>query len=433
MMKSKKFTSSQVPYYVRALAMGLPAICFGLTLQPWLNLKRLVQGGGGDLRHLYTAAYMLRTGNGRALYSYAAQKTFQDLVVSPRPIPLPFNHPAYEALIFVPLSYLSYEFAFAAWFAINMALICACICALKFTFANLQVVWPGLPFVMFVGFIPLSVALMQGQDSILLLSLLCLSFITLCSGKDYVAGVILGLALFKFQLVVPIFLLFVLWRRWWFIFGTALTSIACFFCSLCIVGLDGARTYWNLLHGMSSNMDAQHEFLYSIPPSFMGNIRGLVYVLLQPLHLSSQAIHSAVLFVTFATLIAVAYFARKRPCVDQLLIAIAAASLTSYHFLSHDLSILLLPIIVLFSHHAQDESWLLILAVAFTAPALDMIYRPWMFLGAFAILALLIKLLQYSPVTIPSTSPQLAPAALKMRLPKLSMSALGKAQAMPRK
>jgi hypothetical protein len=65
--------ATSIPYYVRALFMGLPAICFGLTIQPWLDLKRLIQTGGGDLRLLYTGAYMVRTGHGGLLYDFGAQ------------------------------------------------------------------------------------------------------------------------------------------------------------------------------------------------------------------------------------------------------------------------------------------------------------------------------------------------------------------------
>src|SRR5215470_19091927 len=108
---SKRNFSLDVPYYVRALAMGLPAICFGLTIQPWLDLRRLVQTGGGDLRLLYTGAYMIRTGHGGLLYDFGAQKTFQDSLVSVRPIPVPFTHPPYESLIFLPFSYLPYRVA----------------------------------------------------------------------------------------------------------------------------------------------------------------------------------------------------------------------------------------------------------------------------------------------------------------------------------
>jgi hypothetical protein len=66
---------------------------------------------------------------------------------------------------------------------------------------------------------------------------------------------------------------------------------------------------------------------------------------------------------------------------------------------------MLLPIIVLLSGHVSDEPWLLILAIAFTAPALDMIYRGWMFLTVAASGALLIRLLLKPDVVLPTKYP----------------------------
>src|SRR5438552_11175543 len=87
--------NSDVPYYVKALAMGLPAICFGLIVQSWLDLPRMVGEGYIDFRHLYAAGYMVRNGEASHLYDYAAQKFFQDMLVSKFLLPLPFNHLAY--------------------------------------------------------------------------------------------------------------------------------------------------------------------------------------------------------------------------------------------------------------------------------------------------------------------------------------------------
>src|SRR5262249_53435633 len=100
--------------------MGLPAICFGLTIQPWLDLRRLVQTGGGDLRLLYTGSYMVRTGHGGLLYDFTPQKAFQNSLVSVHAIPVPFTPPPYESLIFLPFSSLPYRAAFLAWLATNL-------------------------------------------------------------------------------------------------------------------------------------------------------------------------------------------------------------------------------------------------------------------------------------------------------------------------
>src|SRR5256885_10205153 len=99
------------PYYVKALALGIPAILLGLQLSGWLFFIPAIRDGHSDFRHLYTAGYMVRTGHSRDLYDYQAQMKFQDALVSRAQIALPFNHLAYEALLFVPFSFVSYRAA----------------------------------------------------------------------------------------------------------------------------------------------------------------------------------------------------------------------------------------------------------------------------------------------------------------------------------
>jgi Glycosyltransferase family 87 len=380
--------SYRASYYVQALAMGLPAITFGLTLHSWLDEKRLVQSGGADFRLFYTGACMVRTGHSNELYSYTALKHFEDLLVSVHPLPLPFNHPPYEALLLVPFTYLRFQLAFLAWLGVNLVLLALCVWFLKPDLERLKPLWRWLPVAMFIGFIPFSVALMQGQDSILLLFLLSLAYLGVRRENEWLAGLLVGLCVFRFQVALPIAALFVLWRRWRFTAGFALSSLLCLFCSLWIVGIKGLMAYAGLLNGMSAGLDRQGEVLYGIPPAFMGNLRGMIYVVCSA-WMSPASTHWLVIALSAALLLAVGFIARHQEIHSQLIAAVVTASLVSYHALSHDLSILLLPLVVLLAQHRSDDRWLAVIALVFTAPALDMIYRPLMFLACLANILLL--------------------------------------------
>ena len=380
--------SLDVPYYVRALAMGLPAITFGLTLQSWLDEKRLVQSGGTDFRHLYTAAYMVRTGHSSELYNYAAQKHFQNLLISVHSLPLPFNHPPYETLLIMPFTYLRFQPAFAAWLSFNLVILALCFWFLTPDLDRLKPLWQLLPVAMFIGFIPFSVALMQGQDSILLLFLSSLAYLAARRENEWLAGLLVGLCVFRFQVALPIAALFVLWRRWRFTAGFALSSLLCFLCSLWIAGFKGLMAYVALLNGMSAGLDRQAEVLYGLPPAFMANLRGMIYVVCSA-WMSPESIHWLVIAVSAALLLAVGFIARHQEIHSQLIAAVVTASLVGYHTLSHDLSILMLPLVVLLAQHRSDDPWLAVIAIVFTAPALDLIYRPLMFLACLANILLL--------------------------------------------
>src|SRR5712691_4818469 len=92
------------PYYVRGLSLG----------------------GRADFRQLYTAGFMVRSGYARQLYDYDSQHRFQNALVSPADIALPFNHLSYETLLFAPFSLLPFRSAYFALLATNLALLALC-------------------------------------------------------------------------------------------------------------------------------------------------------------------------------------------------------------------------------------------------------------------------------------------------------------------
>ncbi len=71
------------PYYVKGLALGIPAILLGLQISGWLFFIPVIMNGHNDFRQLYTGGYMLRLGYGHQLYDYDVQKSFVDKLVSP--------------------------------------------------------------------------------------------------------------------------------------------------------------------------------------------------------------------------------------------------------------------------------------------------------------------------------------------------------------
>src|SRR6266478_5526116 len=79
--------------------------------------------GHADFRTFYCAGYLVRTGHAKQLYDYEVQKQIQSALVSPSDVALPFYHPAYEALIFVPFSVPSYRVGYLLFAGFNIALL----------------------------------------------------------------------------------------------------------------------------------------------------------------------------------------------------------------------------------------------------------------------------------------------------------------------
>src|SRR2546422_2817158 len=269
--------SPEAPYYVKGLVLGLSAYLIGIHLWTWVLTVSVFLGGRSDFRQLYTAGYMVRTGHSHELYEYNAQRHFQNQLVSPGDIALPFNHLAYEALLFVPFSLLSYRTAYFTLLGLNVTVLAITFKFLRPWMKNLAVIYRWLPPVMFLAFLPVAAALLQGQDSILLLTLLAASLVSLHSGRELAAGVLVGLGLFKFQIVIPIALLFLVWRRWRFSAGFSVSALVAGTLSLGLVGLEQSERYARSLISMNTGLSPRaNDLSYPIPVQFMANLHGLV-------------------------------------------------------------------------------------------------------------------------------------------------------------
>ena len=92
-----------IPYYVLAVAMAVPAALVGVQIPSWLSLRSETLALQSDLRVFYTPGYMLRTGQRRDIYNFAAIRRNQDEKIASDNAAVPFLHPAFArrfALLF---------------------------------------------------------------------------------------------------------------------------------------------------------------------------------------------------------------------------------------------------------------------------------------------------------------------------------------------
>jgi hypothetical protein len=334
------------PHYVKSLSLAIPAVLLGFQISGWVFAMLALQQGRTDFRSQYTAGYMVRSGNAHRLYDYGSQLRFQNQLVGPRDMALPFDHLPYEALLFVPISYLSFRAAYFAMLAFNLVVLALSVRLMRTWTSTLDGIYPWLSSVMAIVFLPTALALMQGQDSILLLFCLTAAFWALEGGREFLAGVLLSLGLFKFQIVLPIALLFLLWRRWRFSAGFSVSAAALVATSLVLIGWEAATSYVRLLLSMSMGLSSTvDQARLGTPPSIMPNLRGLVFGLLNN-RIPAIWVQVVVLALSAICLMAAFIGGSKARKASSLLIAILAGAEVSYHFHLHDMTILLLPILV---------------------------------------------------------------------------------------
>jgi len=375
--------------------LALTSTFFSLELV--FEERNQIANGYGDFIIFYTGAQILRDGLGPDLYDLSVQKLYQSKFNVPiRLGPLPYNHPPFELLWHVPLTYLPYVSAYLVWTAINVIFL-GILYRLFGLQENKDVVY--MFFFMVLGFYPVTVALLHGQDSILLCLLLTGAFIMLKERKETVAGMFVALALIKPQFAVPAMTVLFVRPYSSAVKAFLITGSILLVVSMLMVGSGGAQKYLYLL-------ETTDRLNYTIAPQNMPNIRGLVYSVFH--EGNPRLVLPMVMLLTLGILGLVFTCWRKiswhaeQSFELRLALTITLTLLASYHCYVHDLSLLLVPAVLIAKSLLKQTSkwsinqWLLIGALLTLWVPFPLTYGPllsnerfaWggLFLIAFAIL-----------------------------------------------
>lgn len=358
-----------VPYYVLAGAMAVSAILVGLELPSWLFLASPTLALHSDFRVFYTPAYMVRTRQADDIYSFAAIRRNQAERVAADGGAVPFLHPAYETVLFVPLSFLPYRTAYLVFAVVNFAVLGSIYLLLRPRLAGLSHLGPAwlLP-ALLLGFMPIAFAILAGQDSLFLLLVLVLAFRRLAV-NEFQAGLLLGLGTFRFQVILPIVALFMLWRGWRLVAGWMATSVTMWCASIVITGTTAQVQYIRLLQQMGSI--SYWPMLRRMP-----NIRALFTAC------GFGTLPVVVLSVMI--FLAIVAIGNKHNSRQRLLLAVTTCGLLTYYLFLHDLSILALPIFASMDDAAGARNWLRLALISAVLPLFAILWfaRDHFYIGA---------------------------------------------------
>jgi hypothetical protein len=280
---------------------------------------------------------MVRSGHANELHNYDMNTKFQEQIIGATHGPVPFNHLAYETLFFAPLSFFPYKAAYGIFLTVNLILLgWSAQLLLPFT-RRLAELWGGLPYGVFVCFLPVGITLFQGQDSILLLFLFAAAYQAMSNDKAYQAGIYLGLSLFKFQYCIPVAVLLLAWKNWRTVTAFMGTAAAVVAISVGLTGLRAWSAYSSYLLSVSSRLGSGEQLKYAIYPAAMPNLFGVVFA-----GAGNQTV--MVGLISLAVMMWAAFGKASFP------VAVAVAMLVSYHGLIHDATILILPVLLLADH-----------------------------------------------------------------------------------
>ena len=315
------------------------ALWGALALVLWVVAYAMLPnlGRNYDFRTFYAAGGLVRQAPSQ-LYDLRAQDALQNAIANPHQ-PLPFYHPAYEALLFVPFSLLSYRGAYFVFQGLNLLALGACYMIAPLDGA-LERWRAGVVFL----FAPVLISLLFGQDSILFLLLLCVVWRLLLSDRDTAAGVVLALALFKLAVIPIVAVLLCVRRGRRFTVGFCTTAVALSLVCVRITGVSGSVEYVRLLarDGIAVAQNVPAAF-----PGLMPTLHGLLYVTLG--HLLTLRMFTFMYCVLSIGLLALGMIVVRRTIELSVAFctAIVCGVLLSPHLFGYDFAALVLPLMLL--------------------------------------------------------------------------------------
>jgi len=315
--------------------------------------RELIRKGYPDFTALYSAGKIVREGVRKQLYDSQTQYRIQQEFaagVSIRQGPLPYIHPPWEALLFVPFAWFSYPMAYLLWNAVNVLILLSLPFLLRNHLPQLRHVSALFWLFVSLAFYPIFFDLLQGQDILPLLLFFTLAFVSLKQNNDLAAGCWLGLGLFRFHLVLPLVFILLLHKRLKALLGFAVVAFVLAMVSVAIIGWNAALSYLSFVWHVETVMG--HG---AIVPVDMPNLRGLLHTFLAA-HSSKFVIQLVVAVLSAALLLFASAkwrVAREGTAFDLgFSLVVVSTILVSYHANTYDLALLFLPVMLLTNHLA---------------------------------------------------------------------------------
>jgi hypothetical protein len=290
---------------------------------------------GTDYLQFYTAGLTLRLGQSARLYDIPYQSALQQQVIGPQLNSYyAYITPPFLALLYVPFAMLPYGVSLTLWSLLGLGLLWA---SLRWLDAPRQaLLWT-------LTFFPVLTSFSFGQNSLLSLALLALTYALWHRRHALLAGLACSLLMYKPQLALGVGLLWLLeWRRdWRALLGLTLGSGA--LVALCFTAWPQAsQAYVEFARAVLPNLPEWKQF----PLWHLQTVRGFWRLLLP-----GRRMLADVLTLLLGTAGVWAFWRLWRRSRDRnALLYAAAAALTLWltpHAMIYDWTILLVPAVLL--------------------------------------------------------------------------------------
>ncbi|MFH2012296.1 MAG: glycosyltransferase family 87 protein [Pseudomonadota bacterium] len=310
-----------------------------------------------DFRHFYTAAKMVATGAASQLYNIDAQTAFQHEIIYPYKSEvgiLPYNHPPFQIIAYIPLIILPLKWAYRVWIIVSLGLIAISLSTLGSYFRPASRNGQLIMWLVCLSFFPTFATLLLGQDSAISLLIFTLTFYYIKKGKEGSAGAILALGLFKPQLVGITAIIFLFKRRWKALGCFCLVGLLLISLSIFMVGWQGVIEYLRLII-----KSATWENQYGIFPSKMYNLKAFFYLIFGFDQMEFLIPALGFTMIGFLTLLFFVWRGKWEPSAYlfdlKFSLLIMVTLLVNPHLYAHDLILWIIPGILLVNYLNREN------------------------------------------------------------------------------
>ena len=229
------FTPWRIKWYSRSLLFAI-GISFIIAVCGGKDNSTLTGRLGGDYPAFYGAGRIIAEGDWENLYSVARQIEIQeDLFPNEKIGYYPFPYPPFVAIAYYPLSLFNYRISYIIHSLLMFSAIVISIQLIR-PLNSLINRYQLSALALSLSFYPLFRAISGGQNTAIVLLFIVMSWRMALAHREWLAGIILGLLLFKPQFAIPLIGLFVLSGRWRVGLGSALTAVVLYSISSWVSG-----------------------------------------------------------------------------------------------------------------------------------------------------------------------------------------------------
>ncbi|MCC6931918.1 MAG: DUF2029 domain-containing protein [Deltaproteobacteria bacterium] len=318
---------------------------------------------GGDFIAFYVAGKILQKDTSK-LYDVSHQLSLQKALLGSelaKKHQLPFIYPPLVAYLFAPLSYVSFKSAYYLWTGVSFILVLASILLISKTLEQSPMCFIR-NVTLALGFFPLTMfTFAGGQLSSIGLLIFSIVFFLLKHQKDFLAGVVFSLSYYK----PPLFLLFLIYqlikRQRRFVIGFFCGGILIIFITILMVGYANFFDYIILARGYSYG--SEFAGLIRMTPekgvglySLLFRIQGVNNMLIGNMsYLLCMALSILVLLRLQPSTITYPHLVKSREDMLFYGLLVSYSLFLSLQLITYDLTILILPILVVIDSIAQPN------------------------------------------------------------------------------